>query len=65
VVEAAVVPVDPARGSLRWRVVGWRASAERCREVAQSLAIGITPPDAEPYGAQFLPDASPGAEPRA
>lgn len=63
VVEATTVPLDPACGSLRWQVVGWRASAERCRQVPQSLAIGITPPDAELTGARYLPDARAAAEP--
>lgn len=31
--------------SHRWKVVGWRASQERCDEVAGLLAAGITPPD--------------------
>jgi hypothetical protein len=27
-----------------WRVVGWTASRERCTEIAQLLAAGVTPP---------------------
>lgn len=27
-----------------WRVVGWRRSGERCREIAQSLEAGVIPP---------------------
>lgn len=27
-----------------WRVVGWTASRERCTELAQLLAAGVTPP---------------------
>jgi hypothetical protein len=30
-------------GLLRWRVSGWRASGERCAEVAQLLASGVVP----------------------
>ncbi|MEZ5410958.1 MAG: hypothetical protein R2761_23210 [Acidimicrobiales bacterium] len=28
----------------QWRVVGWRRSGERCREIARSLAAGVVPP---------------------
>lgn len=28
----------------QWRVVGWRSSGERCREIAQMLTAGVTPP---------------------
>jgi hypothetical protein len=31
----------------RWKVVGWRASAERRDEIAALLAAGITPPGGE------------------
>lgn len=31
---------------LTWRVVGWRASGERCAEMGRSLEAGIVPPDA-------------------
>jgi len=27
-----------------WRVVGWRRSGERCREIAHSLEGGVIPP---------------------
>lgn len=27
-----------------WRVVGWRRSGERCREIARSLEAGVIPP---------------------
>ena len=32
---------------LRWRVVGWRASGAKVLEVADDLAAGVVPPDAE------------------
>ncbi len=46
IVEAAHAE-PPVERALRWKVVGWRASAERCRELAQHLEAGILPPDGE------------------
>jgi len=43
VVEA----VDDRGSALRWKVKGWQASGERRTEIAELLASGITPPDAE------------------
>lgn len=43
VVEA----VDDRGRALRWHAIGSRAARDRCREVAQHLEAGITPPDAE------------------
>ncbi len=34
---------------LRWRVVGWRASARRVEDVRALLAAGTVPPDAEVF----------------
>jgi hypothetical protein len=51
VVEA----VDGDGHALRWRVKGWRASTERCREIANLLATGITPPDHEVLPPTSLP----------
>lgn len=34
---------------LRWRVVGWKASAERVTDIRQQLAGGVVPPDAEVF----------------
>jgi hypothetical protein len=52
-VDAA--PEDPAADGLRWHVVGWRASAERCRTVAELLAAGLRPPDADEVLAGVIP----------
>jgi hypothetical protein len=46
VVEAAHAG-PPVESVLRWNVVGWRLSAERCQEIAASLQAGIVPPDGE------------------
>lgn len=46
IVEAAHAE-SPVRRALRWKVVGWRASGERCREIARALEAGIVPPDGE------------------
>ena len=48
--------------TLRWRVVGWRASTERVAELRQSLAAGIVPPGAEVLPAEDGPDETRSTE---
>lgn len=54
VVEA----VDDRGSALRWKVKGWRASGERCTEIAELLATGITPPGAERVAATSPPPSA-------